>query len=183
MMRLIPSWTAVTSPELVTVALGELAVHVVVRGASVVPLASRNVTFSCTVAFVARTTVSADNDRLATGARTVTNVDPVFPPVDALIMLEPDATAVTTPAAFTVATVFDADVHVNACPDMTPPSWSFTTALSATVSPTASCGDDGLMVTVVTTRAGGSTTPSPGGVSDEHATSNAIADANCAWRD
>ena len=68
----------------------------------------------------------------------MTEADALAEPEVAMIVADPFAAAVTSPADETVATVVSEDDHVTVAPDITVPPASFTVALSVTVSPTNS---------------------------------------------
>ena len=87
---------------------------------------------------------------LNAGSDTVIVAVPVFPSLVAVIVEVPTATAVTTPAAETVATFCAPDVHVTVRPVNALPAASFTASVSVVVPPTASGVVAGVMVTVAT---------------------------------
>ena len=132
----VPLATAVTNPADETVAIDELdVVHVTVAPDIVVPPASFTVAAKVTVSsmaakvFVLGATVTFE----ATWV-TVTELDPLAEPEVAVIVTDPVATEVTSPADETVATdVFDDD-HVTSGPEIAVPAASFTVAANVTVS-------------------------------------------------
>ena len=65
----------------------------------------------------------------------MTEADALAEPEVAVIVADPSATAVTSPADETVATVTSEDDHVTVAPDIAVPLASFTVTLSVTVSP------------------------------------------------
>ena len=66
----------------------------------------------------------------------MTEADALAEPEVAVIVADPSATAVTSPADETVAIVTSEDDHVTVAPDIAVPPPSFTVALSVAVSPT-----------------------------------------------
>jgi hypothetical protein len=71
------------------------------------------------------------------------------------MVVEPAATPVTTPLAFTVAIAAFAEFQVTVLSARMPPFWSRTSAVIVTVTPTATWGRLGDTTTVVTTGVGG----------------------------
>src|SRR6478752_1470516 len=69
----------------------------------------------------------------ATAAVTVSAAEPVLPPLVAVIVAEPAATAVTSPEAETVATDVFEEVHAMVCPLRTLPDASFSVAVACAV--------------------------------------------------
>ena len=65
----------------------------------------------------------------------MTEADALAEPEVAMIVADPFAAAVTSPADETVATVVSEDDHVTVASDITVPPASFTVALTVTVSP------------------------------------------------
>jgi hypothetical protein len=133
----VPLATAVTNPADETVAIDELdVVHVTVAPDIVVPPASFTVAAKVTVSsmaakvFVLGATVTFE----ATWV-TVTELDPLAEPEVAVIVTDPVATEVTSPADETVATDELDVVHVAVESERTFPSESLTVALSVAVSP------------------------------------------------
>jgi hypothetical protein len=88
---------------------------------------------------------------------TVTVAVPDLPAHDAVIVAEPAATPVTTPALFTVATPVLLLDQLIVWPAITFPCASFTVAESVAVAPVWIDGFEGETVTVVTTGVGGGT--------------------------
>ena len=66
----------------------------------------------------------------------MTEADALAEPEVAMIVADPFAAAVTSPADETVAIVVSDDDHVTVAPEMAVPPASFTVALTVTVSPT-----------------------------------------------
>jgi len=93
----------------------------------------------------------------AGGGEAVTVMEdvPDFPAQVAVIVAEPAATPVTTPAALTVAAAALFVDHVTVCPLITFPCSSLTVATSVVVAPAPTVAVDGVTVTLVTTGAGG----------------------------
>ena len=132
----VPLATAVTSPADETVAIDELdVVHVTVAPDIVVPPASFTVAAKVTVSsmaakvFVLGATVTFEATWI-----TVTELDPLAEPEVAVIVTDPVATEVTSPADETVATDELDVVHVTVAPDIVVPPASFTVATNDAVS-------------------------------------------------
>src|SRR3989441_6291787 len=87
---------------------------------------------------------------LVIGAATVRAALPVMPPLVALIVAEPGATAVTSPLPLTVATPGLLDPHVTGCPVTTLPDESASIAANCNVPPTVTFVADGVTVTEAT---------------------------------
>src|SRR5437879_2019905 len=105
-----PAATPVTSPVGDTLATaGALDAQVTARPESTVPAASFSVVVSCTAAPMSTTAVAGLTVTDATGTfATVTLAVPLFPSLVAVIVADPAATPVPSPAADTVAiAVFD----------------------------------------------------------------------------
>jgi hypothetical protein len=161
-MVAVPAATAVTTPELLTVAMDELFVaHVNVVGEIVDPAESFAVATSVDVEPI--TSDETDVGAIVivaitwTGTITVTDAEPVIPPAAALMVVVPAATAVTTPELLTVATDELFVVHVNEV-EIVVPAESFAVATSVDVDPTARDPIDvGARVTVAITGAAAGT--------------------------
>lgn len=131
----LPGPTAVTTPELDTVAAAVLLdAHETVRPTSTFPFAS----FSVAVRFAVRPTVKlvlgGVTVTVATGTGiTVTNDVPVCPSLVAVIVAVPGDTAVTTPLALTVATKLLFELHATTRPVRTFPLASFSVTDSGAV--------------------------------------------------
>src|SRR5437660_4930369 len=147
-----PAARAVTSPLPLTVATVVLLEdHVITRPDSGLPLASCGVAVSCTVwptggLAVAGATVADDTGTPDTATLAV----PVLPSLVAVIVLEPGASAVTTPLPFTVAIAVLLLDHVTARPVRTPPAESSVVATSDTVPPTSTLAEAGATLTEAT---------------------------------
>src|SRR5712692_3782094 len=106
-MMAVPAASAVTSPVPFTVATPGLPlVHVTARPVKTFPFASFGVAASCAVRPTSIFAVAGLTVTDATGTPvTVTAAVPLLPSLVAVIDAEPGATPVTSPLAFTVATV------------------------------------------------------------------------------
>src|SRR5881396_2947873 len=144
--------TPVTSPVEDTVATaGVPDAQVTDRPESTLPAASFRVVVSCTVAPTSTTAVAGLTVTDATGTiATVTLAVPLFPSLVAVIVADPAATPVTSPAADTVAIAVFELVHATARPVSTFPAASFGVALSCVVAPTKTFAVAGLTVTEAT---------------------------------
>ncbi len=137
-MLVVPGATAVTTPLPLTVATPVLLLlQTIVRPESTVLFASR----STAVAVVVLPTVSVeppnDTDTLFTGAGdTVSVTTSLLPSLVPVMIALPAARAVTTPLAFTVATVVALLLQITVRPVSTVPFDERNTALACTVSPT-----------------------------------------------
>src|ERR1043166_2765197 len=149
------SCRSVTSPvELTETAVGLLLDQVKVCPLSVVPPASLAVAASCTVPCDATVYVLGDTVTEATvagaGAVTVTAEVPVNPPLIAVMVADPAATAVTSPLAETVATEVLLLLQPKLWPERVLPAASFATPVSCTVLPAARLAVAGVTETDVT---------------------------------
>src|SRR5947209_7698380 len=135
-----PGATAVTTPDDDTVATPALlVVHVTGRSVTTVPFASRTVAASTVVCATNRFADVGVTLTLPTGtAATDTSAFPLLPSLVAVIVAEPTESAVTTPAAVTVATASLLDVQLTGRSVTTTPRLSLTVAASVTVCPTIS---------------------------------------------
>lgn len=140
---IVPAATAVTTPDVVTVASAELLDdHDTARPVSTLPLASRveaasvsdAPTASCDDAGVTTT----DATGAGAGAFTVICALPVFPSLVAVIVAVPAAFAVTTPLALTVAVCGALDAQTMLRPVSVLPLPSYVIAVSVIVPPTVS---------------------------------------------
>src|SRR5687768_4905679 len=127
-MTALPVPTPVTMPADDTVATdGAPVVHVTVRPVSTVPRASRATTVSVadcpTVRFAWGGVTSTEATRTGT---TLTSAAPVLPSLAAMILVEPNATPVTTPVDETVAIDVLSEVYSTGRPARTLP-WSSVT--------------------------------------------------------
>jgi hypothetical protein len=146
-----------TKPLDDTVATAALLVaHVTTRPVSGLPFASRGVAVSCTVCPAPTLAGAGVTVTDATGTTvTVTVAVPLFPSLVAVIVAEPAAFAVTSPAALTVATVVVLLAHVIVRPVSTFPAESFVVTDSCAVWPRTRLFDAGLTVTEATGTGGG----------------------------
>ena len=80
---------------------------------------------------------AGETSTVLTCCATVTAAVPDAEPAVAVIVAAPLATAVTSPAESTAATIISALVHATGSPSMTRSIWSRTSAMSRTVSPSA----------------------------------------------
>lgn len=151
----VPAATAVTTPEVVTVAIFASPVdQVTTRPDSVFPLASRVVAVSvadepiaiCDDAGVTTT----DATGAGAGAFTVICALPVFPSLVAVIVAVPAAFAVTTPLVLTVAVCGALDAHTMLRPASVFPFASYVIAVSVIVPPTVSVPEVGATATDAT---------------------------------
>src|SRR5436309_2540846 len=147
-----PAATPVTSPVEDTVATaGVPDAQVTDRPESTLPAASFRVVVSCTVAPTSTTAVAGLTVTDATGTiATVTLAVPLFPSLVAVIVADPAATPVTSPAADTVAIAVFELVQLITRPLSTLPAASLVTALSCVVAPTKTFAVAGLTVTEAT---------------------------------
>src|SRR5439155_924875 len=115
------------------------------------PLASLRVAVSCTVppTYMLGAVGLTVTDATGTIA-TVTLAVPLFPSLVAVIVADPAATPVTSPAADTVAIAVFELVHATPRPVSTFPAASFGVALSCVVAPTKTFAVAGLTVTEAT---------------------------------
>ena len=104
-MTALPAPTPVTRPDDDTVAIvAALELQMVVRPVSGCPVALNGVAVSCTVWPTVTLGAGGVTPTVATGrAATVTEDDPDFPSIVAVIVTVPAETPVTTPDEFTVA--------------------------------------------------------------------------------
>src|SRR6184192_1602847 len=144
--------TPVTSPVEDTVATaGVPDAQVTDRPESTLPAASFRVVVSCTVAPTSTTAVAGLTVTDATETiATVTLAVPLCPSLVAVIVADPAATPVTSPAADTVAIAVFELVHATPRPVSTFPAASFGVALSCVVAPTKTFAVAGLTVTEAT---------------------------------
>ena len=144
MIVVVPSATEVTSPVDETVAtLGVVEAHVTGASGMTVPPASLTVAVSVAVSAIdTKASELGDSSMDPEDGEIVTEADPLAEPEVAVMVVDPSATAVTSPADETVAIDVFEDVHVTVAPEITVPPVSLTVALSVTVSPT----DDKLLV-------------------------------------
>ena len=133
----VPAATAVTSPADETVATDAADVdHVTVAPDMADPPVSFTVALSVTVSpNDAKVVVLGETSTVDTTCPTVTADVPVAAPEVAVIVAVPSATAVTSPAADTVATVSADVAHVTVALAIVAPFWSLTVAVSCVVSP------------------------------------------------
>jgi hypothetical protein len=137
----LPAATAVTKPLALTEAMAGLELdHVTTRPVSTLPLASRVVAESCTVAPTTRlddvgATVT-DATGTGAGALTVIADEPTCPSLDAVTDTLPAATAVTSPEVETVAIPVFAELHAITRPVSTLPLASRVTAANWVDAPT-----------------------------------------------
>jgi hypothetical protein len=131
-MLALPTLTAVTSPELLTVATAVFElVHVIVRPVSTFPLASFNTAVACVVCPTTRLLEPNETVTVATGASiTVTLAWPVTPSLVATMFALPAPIAVTYPEDETVATAEFELVQVTVRPVRTLPPASFKTGVA-----------------------------------------------------
>jgi hypothetical protein len=134
-MVAVPTATPVTNPVELTVAtVGLLELHVTTRPVNTPPMESRVVAVSCVVAETRMPALVGETATEATGTSdTVIVLVPLLVSLVAVIIAVPGATAVTRPAADTVATAVLLEPHVTTRSVTTFPTLSFTVAVSATV--------------------------------------------------
>src|SRR5919197_1324620 len=148
----VPAPCPVTSPLPLTVATPALSLdQTIARPASGAPLASRGVAVSCAEPFTWRFSVAGLTSTDVTGTfTTVMAAVPLLPSLVAVIVAEPTFTAVTRPAALTVATDGALLAHVTVRPWSGVSVESSGTAVSWTVEPTCAVADAGLTSTHAT---------------------------------
>jgi hypothetical protein len=144
--------TPVTSPVEDTVATaGALDAQVMDRPESTWPAESVKVAVSCTVAPTSTTAVTGLIATDATGTfATLIAADAPIPSLVAVIVTDPAATPVTSPAADTVAMAGFELVQVTARPVSTVPAASLGVALSCAAPPTETFAAVGLTTTEAT---------------------------------
>ncbi len=148
----VPGATAVTNPADDTVATAVLfEPHVTSRSVTTVPTLSVTVGVSETVCVTSSALLVGATVTLPTGIFvTVTNDVPLLPSLVAVIVAVPSATPVTSPFAFTVATVGSLEPHVTTRPVSTPPTESFVTAVNWVVPVMRTPALGGVTATVLT---------------------------------
>lgn len=149
-MDTVPAATALTSPELETVAMELLAeFQPMTRPVSTLPLASRVVADSCTVPPTCRVEVVGDTDIDATGigagALTLKGEELFFPSLVAVMFVVPAPIAVMAPVVCTVATLTLELAQVTTRPVSRFPLESCSVAVACAVCPTSTAG--GLIAT------------------------------------
>ena len=129
----VPGANVVTNPLASTAATAVLLLlHATARAVRAFPWLSRRVAVSCCVPFTTTTALVGETETVATGAgNTVSDAEPVTPPLEAETVVVPCATAVSEPLVLTVAMPELADVHVTVRSVNTTPFAAFTVALSA----------------------------------------------------
>jgi hypothetical protein len=138
-----PATRPVTSPEAETPATVVLLdAQVIARPVRTLPFASRVTAANCTVLPVWMVAVAGDTETEATGtgegAVTVSDAEPLFPSLDAIMLAEPAPAAVTMPLELTAAMVaFELD-HETARPVRTFPFASRRVAVALAVCPMTS---------------------------------------------
>jgi len=137
MMTPVPFPTAVTKPEAVTVAtVGVVETHVTGAPGTTFPAGSLTVATIVAVSSIdERVRKVGDNSTLDVASPTVTEVAAFTEPEVAMIVAVPFKTAVTSPAAETVATVVSDDAQVTVGLAIVLSFASFTRAVSVAVSP------------------------------------------------
>src|SRR5712692_5776099 len=152
-----PNETPVTRPLLSTVATaGALLAQVMTRPLSRLPFASFGVAVSRTVCPTPTVAVGGLTVTDATGTATVVSeADPVFPSLVAVIVAEPSETPATKPLVSTVATDGALLVQVTTRPLSGLPLASLVVAVSRAVCPTPTVAVGGLTVTDATGTAPG----------------------------
>ncbi len=148
----VPTATAVTSPDALTVARAASDVaQAIARPVSVAPPTSSGAALSCWVAPTMTTGAAGLTVTDATGkGRIVTTAAPVFPSLLAVIVDVPTETAVTSPDALTVARAASDVVQAIERPVSGAPPASRSAALSCWVDPTITIGAAGVTVTDAT---------------------------------
>ena len=149
-MDTLPAATAVTSPETETVAIPVFPeVQLITRPVSTLLLASRVTADSCADAPTCRLALAGDTDTDATGtgagALTLRDAEPVLPSLAAVIAVLPGATAETSPADDTTATLELVLCQVMVRPESGFPKASLGTAVAWAVCPTTTAA--GLIAT------------------------------------
>jgi hypothetical protein len=163
----VPGVTALASPEALTATIPLFVLaHVTACPEITLPLELFAVAVNCTVTpTAARVAVGGDTSTVTTfGWETVTTADPATPETVAVIAAFPTLTAVTSPAALTVATAAFELAHVAVLPETVFPEASLAVAVSCAVAPMASSvAEAGVTVTDVTVGPTGSVGPSSPG--------------------
>jgi len=162
-MDTVPAATALTSPELETVAMLLFAeFQPTTRPVSTLPFASRVVADSCTVPPICRVELAGDTDTDATGigagALTPKGAELVLPSLVALIVVVPAPTAVMSPVDCTVATVVLELAHVTTRPESRFPLESCSVAVACAIWPTSTAGGLTATETVATGAGAGGVT-------------------------
>jgi hypothetical protein len=162
-MDTLPAATAVTSPELETLAMELLAeFQPMTRPVSTLPLASRVVADSCTVPPICRVELAGATDTDATGigagALTLKGEELVFPSLVAVIIVLPAPTAAIAPVGCTVATLTFELCQATARPESRFPLESCSVAVACAVCPTSIAGGLTATDTVATGVGGGGVT-------------------------
>jgi hypothetical protein len=147
----LPAATAVTSPELETVAIPVFAeFQPITRPVSTLLAESYVMADSCTDAPTWRLALAGDTATDATGigagALTLRTVELLLPELEALILALPVPVALTFPVVSTVAMVISELSQVIVCPEITVPLESCSVAVARAVCPTRTA--DGLTATV-----------------------------------
>src|SRR2546426_10057367 len=147
-----PAATPVTSPLPFTVATAVLLLpQVTTRPKSGVPLASLGVAVSCSVWPAGTLPEAGATVTDATGTLlTVSTAVPFLPSLVAVMVAEPTATPVTSPLAFTAATVVLLLDHVTTRPASANPFASFGIAVNCAACPTITLAVAGVTVTDAT---------------------------------
>ena len=156
----VPFPTAVTRPESSTVTTASSADdHVASAPATAWPFESLASAVNRAVSASARRVSAAgDTATSATTCSTATSAPPLAVPAVAVTRMLPCDTAVTSPAALTVATAASLLAQLTATPDIAWPFWSCTVAASCAVAPSArSLASGGETTTSVGTGGGGAT--------------------------
>ena len=137
-MLAVPGAIAVTTPLPLTVATPVLPLlQTIVRPESTLSFASRSTAVAVVVLPTVRVEPPRVTDTLFTGAGdTVSVTTSLLPSLVPVMIALPAASAVTTPLAFTVATVVALLLHVTVRPVSTVPFDERSTALACTVCPT-----------------------------------------------
>jgi hypothetical protein len=159
----LPPATAVTNPELETVAIPELLELQPIRRPVSTLLAESYVTAdSCTVPPTCSVAFTGDTETDATGigagAVTLRTVELLFPELEALIFALPVPVALTVPAVSTVATVMSELSQVTVLPEIGVPVESASVAVARAVCPTTTAEGLTATLTVATEGGGGGTT-------------------------
>jgi hypothetical protein len=152
MICTVPGATAVTTPEVETVAIEELPeVHVAVRSVRILPEPSRIVAVACVVCPAVMLVEASETVTSATGTGTTVMSDvPVLPSLAAVTVAVPIASADTKPLELTLAIDGASENQVTVRPVSMLVAASRVSAASCFVLPTTTFADPGVTTTAAT---------------------------------
>jgi hypothetical protein len=162
-MVALPAATAVTSPELETVAIPVCEeLQLITRPVSTFLAESYVTADSCTLALTCRLALAGDTETeftgIAVGALTLRTEELLLPALEALIFAVPGPVALTVPPVSTVATVMSELSQVTVRPEIGVPLESCSVAVARASCPTKSAEGLTATVTVATGVGGGGVT-------------------------